>query len=73
VNHLFFFDLDGDKFEVESDDDQPGVVHCSWINGVIPGYGFIEGNSVGRLPSRAEAEVSIRRVLHAIDPKTGYF
>ena len=71
MSHLFFFDLDGDKFEVKSDDDQPGVVHYSWLNGVNPGYGFTAGNSVGRLPSRVEAEVSVRKFLRAIDPRPG--
>jgi hypothetical protein len=72
MGHLFSVDLDGDKFDVEFDENQPGVAHYFWTNGPNSGYGFTQGSSDDRLPSKAEAEAAIRNFVNAIDPETGY-
>jgi hypothetical protein len=72
MGRLFSVDLDGDAFDVESDENQPGVAHYLWTNGPNHGDGFTQGSSGQRLPSRAEAESAIRTFVNAIDPETGY-
>ena len=68
---LYSLTVDGWRFDVASDRDQPGTAHFAWIDGPTPGYGFTVGHSGGKLPTAVEAEAEIRSFLRAVDPATG--
>ena len=48
---LYSLTVDGWRFDVASDRDQPGTAHFAWIDGPTPGYGFTVGHSGGVLPT----------------------
>ena len=64
--------VDGERFEVSADPDQPGLYHYAWLSGRHPGYGFSGRRSDHGDGMTAEHEEAIRSFLAQVNPVTGY-
>jgi hypothetical protein len=64
--------VDGEVFDVTTDEDRPGYYHYEWISGPNRGYGFAEQSSDGRPSTMVDHEEAIRSFLSQVDPETGF-
>jgi hypothetical protein len=64
--------VDGERFEIRSNWQEPGRYHYVWLTGPHPGYGFTSQTSDGRGKTQRLHEESIRAFLDGIDKRTGF-
>jgi hypothetical protein len=75
--------VDGEVFDVQPMDEDPGSFSCDWLSGPNPDYGFsighpVVGVPVGQAPpaetglTEAGLIQAIRDFLASVDPETGY-
>ncbi|MFT4083366.1 MAG: hypothetical protein QM638_12340 [Nocardioides sp.] len=64
--------VDGEIFQVEYDEAQPGAYHYTRLTGPAVGYGFTSRRSDRGTSTTREHVAAIRSFLEAVDPRTGY-